>query len=99
MPVINLRHISNTAFGGGGSMICCGTSLASLLGGLLGILAIRGRILGVAIAAIVVFRTISVLIVVTAVAARVVMRYTSESSRGQSPRTCCCSGSRDLRSR
>ena len=70
MPVINLRHISNTAFEGE-RMICCGTSLASLLGGLLGNLAIRGRVLGVAIAAIVVFRTISVLIVVTAVAAQV----------------------------
>ena len=70
MPVINLRHMSNTAFEGA-SMICCGTSLASLLGGLLGSLAIRGRVFGVAIAAIVVFRTISVLIVVTAVAAQV----------------------------
>jgi hypothetical protein len=80
-------------------MVCCGTSLASLLAGLLGNLALRGRVAGVAVAAIVVRRPIGILIVITTVAAQVVMRYTGEPSRGQNPHTCCCSGSCDLRSR
>jgi len=81
-------------------MVRYDSSLASLLAaGLLGNLALRGRVAGVAIAAIVVFRPICVLIVIATVAAQIVMRYTRESSGGQSPRTCCCSGSRDLRSR
>lgn len=81
-------------------MVCCGTSLASFLAaGLLGNLALRGRVLGVATTAIVVGRPIRILIVIATVAAQVVMRYTRESSTGQSPRTCYCSGSRDLRCR
>lgn len=83
---------TNTAFEGE-SMVCCGTPLASLLAGLLGSLARRGRVAGVAIATIVVLRTIIIMIVVATVAAKVVMRYNRESSSGQSPRTCCCSGS------
>ena len=91
MP-INLRLVSVP---GGG--VWCGTSL--LAAGLLGNMALRGRVAGVAITAIVVGRTITIAIVIATVAVHVVMRYTCDSSRGQSPRTCCCSGSCDLRSR
>ena len=81
-------------------MVRCGTSLASLLAaGLLGNLALRGRIAGVASTVIVVGRSIRILIVIASVAANVVMRYTHESPRGQSPRTCYCSGSHDFRCR
>jgi hypothetical protein len=84
MPVINLRHVSvrltNTAFEGE-SIVYCSTPLASLLAGLLGNLALRGRVAGVAIAAIVVRRAICIIIVVATVAAKVVMRYTRKSSR------------------
>jgi hypothetical protein len=59
-----------------------GTSLASLLAaGLLGNLALRRRVAGVAIAAIVVGRAIRILIVIATIAAQVVMRYTRESPR------------------
>jgi hypothetical protein len=79
-------------------MVWCGISLASLLAvGLFGNLALRGRVAGVAIAAIVISRPITILIVITTITAQIV-RYTCESSKGQSPLTCCCNGSCDLRS-
>jgi len=74
MPVINLRHVH---IGANESMVCCGTSLASLLAGLLGSLALRGRVAGVAITAIVVFRPISILIVIATVVVAVVVAMTS----------------------
>lgn len=99
MFVINLRRVSvqlEPTLLSRRSLECCGTP-ASLLAGLLG--TIRGRIAGVAIPAIVVRRTIGILIVIATVAAPVVIRYTCESSRGRSPRTCYYSGSRGLHSR
>jgi hypothetical protein len=57
MPVINLCHISvplELTPLSKGSMVCCSTPLASLLAGLLGSLARRGRVTGGAIAALVV---------------------------------------------
>jgi hypothetical protein len=51
-------------------MVCCGTPPASLFASLLGNLALRGRVAGVAIAAIVVRRPIGILIVVATIAAR-----------------------------
>ena len=51
---------------------------------LLGNLALRGRETGVATATVVILRAIRILVVVTTIAAQVVIRYTRKSSSGQS---------------